>query len=293
MKTYATPEAFKKALDDRLRARAKAAGADFERERQILIFDRLVARMTSTFGARVVVKGGFALELRLETARTTRDVDFRMVGSSDDLFEKIQEAGRLDLSDRLRFEIARAKHAEIAGAVYHGQRFTTHATLAGRRYGNAFGIDVGFGDVLTEDPDVIVGDDALLFVGIPAPTHRVYPRGAHLAEKLHAYTRPNERPNTRVKDLPDIALLATTGKLDGAMLIKAIDATFAQRATHPVPSSLPAPAAEWAAIYREMALANSLSWPDLESVTRAASAFVDPILARTATTWSPAAWRWS
>lgn len=289
MKTYSTPEAFKKALDDRLRARAKAAGADFERERQILIFDRLVARMTSTFGARVVVKGGFALELRLETARTTRDVDFRMVGSSDD----IQEAGRLDLGDRLRFEIARAKHAEIAGAVYHGQRFTTHATLAGRRYGNAFGMDVGFGDVLTEEPDIIIGDDALLFVGVAAPTHRVYPRGAHLAEKVHAYTRPGDRPNTRVKDLPDIALLATTGELDAATLIKAIDATFAQRATHPVPESLPAPAAEWAAVYREMALASSLPWPDLESVTRAASAFVDPILARTATSWSPAACRWS
>jgi len=50
-----------------------------------------------------------------------------------------------------------------------------------------------------------------------------------------------DRSNTRVKDLPDLALLASVGPLDAAELRRAIEATFSFRATHSMPTSLPAP----------------------------------------------------
>jgi hypothetical protein len=53
------------------------------------------------------------------------------------------------------------------------------------------------------------GPDLLAFAGIAPPTLRLYPIETHIAEKLRAYTMPRPRPNSRVKDLPDIALLAT------------------------------------------------------------------------------------
>ena len=48
-------------------------------------------------------------------------------------------------------------------------------------------------------------------------------------------------PNTRVKDLPDIALLATIQPLEARRLRAALERTFEFRATHPLPASLPDP----------------------------------------------------
>ena len=60
-----------------------------------------------------------------------------------------------------------------------------------------------FGDPLIGEPDVVVAEDVLAFAGIAPPTLRLYPIETHIAEKLHAYTMPRARPNSRVKDLPD------------------------------------------------------------------------------------------
>ncbi|MFZ5443787.1 MAG: nucleotidyl transferase AbiEii/AbiGii toxin family protein [Myxococcota bacterium] len=52
-----------------------------------------------------MLKGGLVLELRLDRARTTKDVDLRMVGSPEDVLAKLQEAGRKNLGDFMAFEI--------------------------------------------------------------------------------------------------------------------------------------------------------------------------------------------
>jgi hypothetical protein len=71
---YASPEAFKQALEGRLRSSAKS-GAEFARKRQLLVFDRFLARIVEVFGDAATLKGGLVVELRLERARTTNDVD--------------------------------------------------------------------------------------------------------------------------------------------------------------------------------------------------------------------------
>ena len=104
-RTYDTPAAFKRALEDRLKA-ASTSGVDFARRRQLLVFDRFLARMALAFGEAVMLKGGLVLELRLERARTTKDVDLRLAGSSDDILARLQAAGALDLGDFMQFEVA-------------------------------------------------------------------------------------------------------------------------------------------------------------------------------------------
>jgi len=104
IRTYSSPEAFKQALEQRLRAAAKT-GAELARKRQLLVFDRFLARIVAVLGDAATLKGGLVLELRLERARTTKDVDLRMVGSPDEILAKLQEAGRRDLGDFLTFEI--------------------------------------------------------------------------------------------------------------------------------------------------------------------------------------------
>jgi len=69
-RTYASPEAFKQALEQRLRSSAKT-GAEFARKRQLLVFDRFLARIVAVLGDAATLKGGLVLELRLERARTT------------------------------------------------------------------------------------------------------------------------------------------------------------------------------------------------------------------------------
>lgn len=81
--------------------------------------------------------------------------------------------------------------------------------------------------------------------GVAPPTIGLIAIETHIAEKLHAYTMPRVRVNTRVRGLPDIALLATARALDAARLIAALEQTFTSRATHTLPDKFPDPVLEW------------------------------------------------
>jgi len=295
VRAYASPEAFKQALEQRLRD-ADSPGGTFARRRQLLVFDRFLARIVAVFGSTATLKGGLALELRIARARTTKDVDLRMVGSPDNILASLQEAGRRDLGDFMTFEVgADEDHPELLtdGMPYDGLRFRTDCKLAGKLYGQRFGVDVAFGDTILGEPDLIVARDVLAFAGIAPPALRIYPIETHIAEKLHAYTLPRVRPNSRVKDLPDIALLATAQPLDATRVRAALEQTFHFRKTHPLPARLPEPLLVWATPYAAMARENLLAWPALAEVTMAAQQFLDPVLAGSLTaTWVPTSWHW-
>lgn len=294
-RTYASPEAFKQALEQRLRSSA-TTGAEFARKRQLLVFDRFLARIALVLGDAATLKGGLVLELRLERARTTKDVDLRMVGSPDDVLAKLQEAGRKNLGDFMTFEVVPDDdHPEIQndGMQYDGLRFRAECKLAGKLYGQPFGVDVAFGDPILGEPEVIVAEDVLAFAGIAPPTLRLYPIETHIAEKLHAYTMPRTRPNSRVKDLPDIALLATAQPIDAKRLRAALEQTFAFRKTHALPATVPSPIEAWRTPYEAMAREDQLAWPTLDEVTKAAQAFLTPVLAGGLdATWEPETWTW-
>lgn len=295
IRTYATPEAFKQALEQRLRSSAKT-GTDFARRRQLLVFDRFLARVAAVLGDAATLKGGLVLELRLAHARTTNDVDLRMLGSPSHLLERLQEVARRDLADHLTFEVRPDDdHPEIQndGMQYDGYRFRAECRLAGKLYGRPFGLDVAFGDPIFGEPELIVADDVLAFAGIEPPSIRLYPVETHIAEKLHAYTVPRLRPNSRVKDLPDIALLATTRPLETKHLRAALAQTFGFRQTHDLPLALPEPPVSWTKPYEAMVHEDSLPWTTLADVTRAAQAFLNPVLAHELDAiWDPTSWTW-
>ena len=176
---------------------------------------------------------------------------------------------------------------------YDGMRFRAFCTLAGKPFGDPFGVDVAFGDHILDRPDVVVADDTLRFAGIAPPTLRLYPIETHIAEKLHAYTMPRKRPNSRVKDLPDLALLGGIRELEAERVRAALEQTFAFRKTHGLPSSLPPPPPAWEDSYAAMAAEDGLAWPTLAEVTAAARTLLDPILADArAGIWDPVARRW-
>ena len=149
-RTYSSPEAFKQALEQRLRS-ATETGSEFARRRQLLVFDRFLARIVAVLGDAATLKGGLVLELRLERARTTKDIDLRLMGPPDDILAKLQDAGRRNLGDFMTFEVGPDDdHPEIQndGMRYDGFRFRAECRLAGMIYGRSFGVDVAFGDPL-------------------------------------------------------------------------------------------------------------------------------------------------
>jgi len=294
-RSYATPEAFKQALEQRLRGFV-TTGAELGRRRQLLVFDRFLARVVATMGDAAVLKGGLVLEFRLGRARTTKDVDLRWTGSPDQVLERLQYAGRRALGDFMSFEVQPdARHPEIdaEGSRHEGLRFRAECKLAGKLYGQRFGVDVAFDDPITGEPERVEAEDLLAFAGVAPPRVRIYPVESHVAEKLHAYTLPQSRPNTRVKDLPDLALLALTKSLEAHLLRAAFEQTFAFRGTHALPAALPAPPPSWAPPYTAMAVQEGLRWSTLSEVFDAASAFLDNVLAGNLEgTWDPSRWTW-
>ena len=68
MKTYASPVAFRTALNARLRSRAGATSLPVNRVRTLAVMERFLARVVAVFPPTTVLKGGLAPELRLETA---------------------------------------------------------------------------------------------------------------------------------------------------------------------------------------------------------------------------------
>jgi hypothetical protein len=62
MQRYATPEAFRTALETRLRNQTQEAGGALDRLRRGVVFERILARLARSEDSDWVLKGGMALE---------------------------------------------------------------------------------------------------------------------------------------------------------------------------------------------------------------------------------------
>lgn len=295
MRTYATPAAFKEALEARLRKQARAEQQDMNRLRTRLVMDRLAARIGEQLPTDVILKGGVVMELRLANARATKDLDIHLHGQPARTLHAIKSASRAVGDDFLSFHIEdhpRHPHIEAEGLHYEGFRFRVQALLAGKPYGGAFGLDAVFAEPFFGEPEALPGSDLLAFIGIPTPVHRVYPVLTHIAEKLHAYTQPRARPNSRVKDLPDLALLASADPYRSEAVLKAIEVTYQHRSTHERPQHLPTPPQAWTGPYQRMAKRDHLPWQSLDEVFVAAARFLNPVLDGQPGQWNPGSWSW-
>lgn len=260
MKRYATPRGLRRALEDRLLAQVRREGGDIQRLRRQTAFDRLLCRLFREANPPWLLKGGYAMELRIQAARTTRDIDLairpwpRGAKRWDEVNVRnlLELAARLELEDGFEFTIGEPT-MDLDAAPSGGSRYPVEALMAGRRFAN-FHLDVSAGDVLREPFEILEGRDWLGFAGIAKARVPAISREEQFAEKLHAYTLPREgRPNTRVKDLVDMLLLIDSGTLDSDRLVESVRDTFRRRATHPVPLALPPPPDAWREPFAELA----------------------------------------
>ena len=136
---YATDHAFRTALEARIK-QGQTDSAGVSRLRKRIVFERLLARLAVEAPGEWVLKGGFALELRLgSVARSTKDADVEWRLAEEDAIELLLDAAALDLGDSFTFALERAdEETDLPGG---GQRWRVTATLAGRVFERAV-IDV-------------------------------------------------------------------------------------------------------------------------------------------------------
>lgn len=250
---HQTPAAFRAALEARLNNAAQSGGRPVGRARKLVAFSRLLARLEQHAAGQWVLKGGFALELRLaDHARATRDIDLDWATSLEAATETMIDAAALDLGDYFEFQVEQI--GEVHEGFGRGVRFRADALVAGRLF-EQLAIDLGFVDSLPHDPDVLDVPNLLEFAEIPGPRVPAAPLEQHLAEKFHAYTRTygDGHGSSRPKDLIDMVLISELAAFDATRLRETIVRVFNERGTHSVPTVVPSPPADWARRYRALA----------------------------------------
>ena len=289
---YRTSAAFRTALEARLKA-AQHDGVGLARLRKRVVFERLLARLHAVAPDAWVLKGGFALELRLGSqARTTKDIDVDWAIGEDEAVGLLLDAAAVTLDDRFEFAIERAQvDDDLPGG---GQRWTVAATLAGREF-ERVAIDIGFTAEPVFEPEAIASSHLLDFADIAPVRIPTVAIEQHVAEKLHAYTRTYaaDRPSSRVKDLVDIVVIAHTTTIDADRLICAIGEIFQRRGTHPVPHAVPPPPGDWGPGWRRLVV-NVPADEDVRIGQATAASFLDPILEHEliSGTWDPGVGEW-
>ena len=258
-KAYKSAEDFRRALEHRLQAYAEKSGLDLQRLRRTVAFNRFLARVFAEKTAPWVLKGGYAMELRLHNARATQDIDLAFRGApatggenqTDYIQRLLAKAAQADRGDFFLFEIGGVQ-MELDGPLYGGARYTVRA-LVGDRLFVAFHVDAAVGDYLPEEVETAVEADLLGFAGVKPGEFPMIPREVQFAEKLHSYTMPRSVPNSRARDLVDMVLLIQEGKISPAKEQVALKAVFARRKSHDVPAVLEPAPDRWEKSFADMA----------------------------------------
>jgi hypothetical protein len=176
-KTYRSAADFRRALEDRLQDIVKKEAVDLQRIRRQVAFDRLLARLFADGQPSKLpwaLKGGYAMELRMRFARTTKDIGLTLrVAESGDraghaLLQRLQEPGAVDVGDFFVYTVGEPI-ADLDAAPYGGARFPVEARVDGRTFVK-FHLDVGIGDAVIEPIEVIDARDWLEFAGVPSPS---------------------------------------------------------------------------------------------------------------------------
>jgi hypothetical protein len=244
---YESPAALRQALETRLGTRSRESGIDLERLRRRAAFERLLVRLELAAPRRWVVKGGMALEIRLgDRARSTRDLDLALRGPQGDgstVRELLIACLSVDREhDAFEFRVGEPTTITLDEAGRPGWRFPVESRMAGRRFAKVRL------DVVARDDEVaktlrVELPGVLDFAGLERHEVEVVDPAQHFSEKVHAFTRTyGDRPNTRVRDLPDMVLLIDDGLEPTPELFSIVARLFEARANPALPRTPVGPA---------------------------------------------------
>ena len=173
--SYASGGAFRIALEARLKDRAATDGIDLQRLRRRVTFDRFLSRLAIQDRERWALKGGYALEIELDIARSTRDLDLVLRTSLADVagltpvdaaMAFLRASAAVDAHDYFAFAVGRPV-MEMEGLPYGGARFSIESRVGGRPF-LTFHLDVAIGDTIVMPLQTVGLKDWLRFAGVAA-----------------------------------------------------------------------------------------------------------------------------
>lgn len=271
---YKTAGAFRVALETRLKAQGGQRPEELTRLRKAAAFERFLARVQSGGDERWLLKGGFALQLRLgRKARVTRDVD---LGANlallkapetepEAIGDALAEKASQDQGDFFVYRVRPSTEISLKAGPVRAFRFPVAALLAEKPFEN-FHVDAGVGDPLVAPAVELAASGIFDFSELPQARFKAISPQQHFAEKAHALTRIWEgAENTRTRDLVDLMLLLDLGLPPPAKVREGIDGVFEARGTHAVPRELLDPPAAWEVEYARLAAELALREPSVAS----------------------------
>ncbi len=293
--SYASPNDFRRALKDGLRAHASPRGpwplADLQRQ---FAYDRLLARLYQC-GSGWVVKGATALLAREIAVRHTIDLDVYRWGGREDAERDLRTAAAADLGDWFRFEVGAGTPIVDGDS---GVRLAMVARIGAVDWAR-FHVDVVASTVrMTGTPDDVPALTPIDIPGLDRSGYRAYPLVDHIADKTCAVVErygPAQRPSTRYKDLVDLVTLARHARVDGSQQSHALR-TEAGRRGMPLPATFDVPdRGRWQTGYAaEARRAVGVMAATLDDALAVVRPFLDPILAGKASgCWSPERRMWA
>jgi hypothetical protein len=245
----------------------------------MIIGGRLEEVSNSSTGARFIIKGAVALEMRLpDRARATKDIDLVIDGTDEhDLAAALREALRNNYQD-FSFRVKGEPYVMPNNAVrvevamdYRGRSWSTVQVDLSR--GEGGGTEVELVDALELEPFGLSTPSAL-----PCLSLRY-----HIAQKIHGMTQPapeDDASNERFRDLADVLLLRDLVEDLPAVRAACVE-VFAFRGTHGWPPALEPPEI-WEELYAELAAGLELEKKTLGEAVREARSFIEAIDARRA-----------
>ena len=271
------------------------------RLRRELAYRRLLARLAEAQPGGWFLKGGLALQFRLDPSRSTLDIDIGLLGGLETAAGEaaLRQAVGLDLGDRFAFEVGQPRQSSDD----HALTIPITAYIGAQRF-EQFRVDLAppRGDTPTESADF-----TFVHLGIPEldehPPIPVIALSQQIAEKVCAiFERRGDAHSSRARDLADIATIALQVEgIDGNAVVDALRRE-GQRRSETLPDGLPTTfelesdqAADWSRRWTTLVRQPPV---DFEQALHVSRAFLDPVLNGTAgkhlwdaleQTWSPRA----
>jgi hypothetical protein len=218
------------ALEMAVKAAAAASPLDTNRAIASFYFHRLLCRVFAGGNDAFVLKGGQSMLSRTVGARATRDID--LLAKQDDLdraLEKLKELAETDMGDFVTFEFAGSRSIKVEDE-YRDGLSVRFVPIIGSKRMQRISIDLVADEVPLERAELVAPADRIEIEGLQVCDYLVYPVENALADKLCALVeRHGGRASSRVKDLVDIAVYATTCPVDGGELQKCVHREAAVR----------------------------------------------------------------
>jgi hypothetical protein len=291
---YGSPTAFRQALTDKLRAKAREGPWALAQLQRQMAYDRLLARLYLT-SEGWIVKGAAALLARGIGVRATIDIDVYREAAREVAEAEVRAAAARDIGDWFSFEIGPARLSADGDAA---TRLPATAYI-GTTVWASFHVDLVGPDVrMTGEPEPVPPLARVAMPDVQQHGYRAYPLVDHVADKIVAMFElhgARRFPSTRYRDLVDLVAIAIGASVDAEAQLTALAAQVGRRGIA-LPARFTVPdRALWESGYAAEAGRSLLPVAHaLGEALAIVAPFLDPLLDGSATgRWDSAQQRWT